>query len=274
MNDNKEISVLYFNTRDELIRVDLRKVGFFKADRNYTDVYFLNNHRVTLPTNLMSIEKMLDDDRMRGRTIPFVRIGRSVMKTIVTPNTYIAPSGTTPLKVADLLPLAAASPAPQQAPSFAPRQAPSSPPRPVQKPSTPTYSIAHLEAVWEDYHETLLDIQRRQRTTTLLRSASPMFTLGSGALAALAKVIDKDGDAFFYVALALMAIGFILMFFSFFKGLSDNSIDEKEEATELFNSYYVCPNPKCHHFMGNQAYQIVSQHKNCPWCKCKFTTSK
>lgn len=79
MNDNKEISVLYFNTRDELIRVDLRKVGFFKADRNYTDVYFLNNRRVTLPTNLMSIEKMLDDDRMRGRTIPFVRIGRSVI---------------------------------------------------------------------------------------------------------------------------------------------------------------------------------------------------
>lgn len=79
MNDNKEISVLYFNTRDELIRVDLRKVGFFKADRNYTDVYFLNNHRVTLPTNLMSIEKMLDDDRMRGRTIPFVCIGRSVI---------------------------------------------------------------------------------------------------------------------------------------------------------------------------------------------------
>lgn len=200
--------------------------------------------------------------------------GNRVMKTTVTPNTYITLSGTTTLKVADLLPLEAPSPAPRQAPSFAPRQAPSSPPRPVQKPSTPTYSIAHLEAVWEDYHETLLDIQRRQRTTTLLRSASPMFTLGSGALVALAKVIDKDGDAFFYVALALMAIGFILMFFSFFKGLSDNSIDEKEEATELFNSYYVCPNPKCHHFMGNQAYQIVSQHKNCPWCKCKFTTSK
>lgn len=200
--------------------------------------------------------------------------GNRVMKTTVTPNTYITLSGTTTLKVADLLPLEAPSPAPRQAPSFAPRQAPSSPPRPVQKPSTPTYSIAHLEAVWEDYHETLLDIQRRQRTTTLLRSASPMFTLGSGALAALAKVIDKDGDIFFYVALALMAIGFILMFFSFFKGLSDNSIDEKEEATELFNSYYVCPNPKCHHFMGNQAYQIVSQHKNCPWCKCKFTTSK
>lgn len=198
--------------------------------------------------------------------------GNRVMKTIVTPNTYITLSGTTTLKVADLLPLAAPSPAPRQAPSFAPRQAPLSPPRPVQKPSTPTYSIAHLEAVWDDYHETLLDIQRRQRTTTLLRSASPMFTLGSGALAGIAHGMGYN-DVVVITAI-LAGIGFILMFFSFFKGLSDNSIDEKEEATELFNSYYVCPNPKCHHFMGNQAYQIVSQHKNCPWCKCKFTTSK
>lgn len=198
--------------------------------------------------------------------------GNRVMKTIVTPNTYITLSGTTTLKVADLLPLEAPSPAPRQAPSFAPRQAPSSPQRPVQKPSTPTYSIAHLEAVWDDYHETLLDIQRRQRTTTLLRSASPMFTLGSGALAALANRMKCD--EVFWITAILAGIGIVLMIFSFFKGLIDNSIDEKEEATELFNSYYVCPNPKCHHFMGNQAYQIVSQHKNCPWCKCKFTTSK
>lgn len=198
--------------------------------------------------------------------------GNRVMKTIVTPNTYITLSGTTTLKVADLLPLAAPSPAPWQAPSFAPRQAPLSPPRPVQKPSTPTYSIAHLEAVWDDYHETLLDIQRRQRTTTLLRSASPMFTMGSGVIAGIAN--SKNYDGVFWFTATLAVIGLILMFYSFFKGLSDNSIDEKEEATELFNSYYVCPNPKCHHFMGNQAYQIVSQHKNCPWCKCKFTTSK
>lgn len=198
--------------------------------------------------------------------------GNRVMKTIVTPNTYITLSGTTTLKVADLLPLAAPSPAPRQAPSFVPRQAPSSPPRPVQKPSTPTYSIAHLEAVWEDYHETLLDIQRRQRTTTLLRSASPMFTVGSGVIAGIANRMGSQDVCVFTAILA--GIGLILMFYSFFKGLSDNSIEEKEEATELFNSYYVCPNPKCHHFMGNQAYQIVSQHKNCPWCKCKFTTSK
>ena len=57
MENNKEIGILYFNTRDELIRVDLKTVGYFKADRNYTDVYFINGYRVTLPINMASLEK-------------------------------------------------------------------------------------------------------------------------------------------------------------------------------------------------------------------------
>lgn len=73
------INILYFNTRDELIRVDLRKVGYFKADRNYTDVFFLNGFHVTLPTNMVAIEQMLNDDRMKGRNILFARIGRSLI---------------------------------------------------------------------------------------------------------------------------------------------------------------------------------------------------
>lgn len=82
MEQNKEISILYFNTRDELIRVDLRKVLYFKSDRNYTDVFFLNGHHVTLLTSLLNIEKMLNDERMRGKVIPFVRLGRSLMVNV------------------------------------------------------------------------------------------------------------------------------------------------------------------------------------------------
>lgn len=74
--ENNDINVLYFNTRDELLRVDLRKVLYFQSDRNYTDVYFVNGVHVTLPTGLMAIEQMLDDDKIRGRVIPFVRLGR------------------------------------------------------------------------------------------------------------------------------------------------------------------------------------------------------
>lgn len=79
MDNRKDIYVLYFNTRDELIRVDLRKVLYFQSDRNYTDVYFVNGVHVTLPVGLMAIEKMLEDDKIRGRVIPFVRLGRSLI---------------------------------------------------------------------------------------------------------------------------------------------------------------------------------------------------
>lgn len=79
MEEKKDISILYFNTRDELVRVNLRRVGYFKADRNYTDVYFLNGYHVTLPTSLAAIEHMLNDERLAGRIVPFVRIGRSVI---------------------------------------------------------------------------------------------------------------------------------------------------------------------------------------------------
>ena len=76
MENNKEIGILYFNTRDELIRVDLKTVGYFKADRNYTDVYFINGYRVTLPINMASLEKMLNGQFVSA---PFVRIGRSLI---------------------------------------------------------------------------------------------------------------------------------------------------------------------------------------------------
>ena len=55
MENSKDISIFYFHTRDEMVRVDLRKVLYFKADRNYTDVYFLNGHHVTLLTSLLNI---------------------------------------------------------------------------------------------------------------------------------------------------------------------------------------------------------------------------
>lgn len=79
MENKGEIYILYFQTRDEMQRVDLRKVLYFKADRNYTDVYFVNGIHVTLPTGLMAIEQMLDDDKLKGKTMPFVRIGRSLI---------------------------------------------------------------------------------------------------------------------------------------------------------------------------------------------------
>lgn len=172
--------------------------------------------------------------------------GRQILKTIVTPDTYIKLSDTTTVKVADLLPVTLHSQA-----------------------SVPEFSIKHLKAVWNEYHYKQLQIQKNQRSINLLRSASPMFTLGSGTIATLAKTMGW-GSAILGLTLVMTVIGFGLMAYSFVMGLKDHGIEEREKATNKFNQTYVCPNPKCKHFLGNQSYSLLRQNKNCPWCKCKF----
>lgn len=52
-------NTLYFNTRDELVRVPLDRVAYFETDSNYCDVIFINGLRATLLTSLSNIEQIL-----------------------------------------------------------------------------------------------------------------------------------------------------------------------------------------------------------------------
>lgn len=185
--------------------------------------------------------------------------GKQVLKTKVTKDTYIKLSDTTTVKVADLLPI------PQKVVS---------PPKPASptnnKPQeVPTYSIKHLKYVWEEYHNKQMEIKNNQRSINLLRSASPMFTIGSGAIATMAKTMGW-GDGIFTITIMMTIVGLVLMVYSFVKGYNDKSIEEQEKANEDFQNKYVCPNPECRHFMGNQAYRIIRQNKTCAYCKCKY----
>lgn len=69
--------IVYFNTRDEMCRVDLLQVIYFKADRNYTEVFFRNGTSLLLGVNMAAVEKVLDMPKLKGRIPVFVRIGRS-----------------------------------------------------------------------------------------------------------------------------------------------------------------------------------------------------
>lgn len=79
ISEKNDISVLLFNTRDELLRVELRKVLYFQADKNYTEVYFVNGYHVNLPSSMSQIEQLLNNNKLKGRITPFVRIGRSLI---------------------------------------------------------------------------------------------------------------------------------------------------------------------------------------------------
>lgn len=68
-------TTLFFNTRDEMIKVKLDRVAYFEADSNYCHVMFINGAKATLLTSLVNIEKLLSE-RFKDDNALFIRIGR------------------------------------------------------------------------------------------------------------------------------------------------------------------------------------------------------
>lgn len=77
MDLHSEKTYIYINTRDEMCRLDLRQIVYFKADRNYTEAYFRNGTSQLLGVSILTIEKILDMPDLKGKIPVFVRIGRS-----------------------------------------------------------------------------------------------------------------------------------------------------------------------------------------------------
>lgn len=68
-------TTLFFNTRDEMIKVRLGRVAYFEADSNYCHVVFINGAKATLLTSLVNIETLLTE-RFKGDDPTFIRIGK------------------------------------------------------------------------------------------------------------------------------------------------------------------------------------------------------
>lgn len=68
-------TTLFFNTRDEIIKVKLDRVACFEADSNYCHVIFINGAKATILTSLVNIETLLAE-RFRSDNPMFVRIGK------------------------------------------------------------------------------------------------------------------------------------------------------------------------------------------------------
>lgn len=73
---------LCYNTRDELVVVDLDKVAYMQAGGNYSLFVYITGHKTTLTAGLSSVEKMIAKAYEKGKPSPFVRLGRSVIVNI------------------------------------------------------------------------------------------------------------------------------------------------------------------------------------------------
>lgn len=66
---------IYFQNRDELLRVNLHKVVYFEADANYTNIFTVNSMRIVVGMNLSNTQLTLS--RQSPEQMPvFMRIGK------------------------------------------------------------------------------------------------------------------------------------------------------------------------------------------------------
>lgn len=66
---------IFFNSRDELQRIDVSKIVYFEADGNYTDIVMVNKLRASICMNLGEMEALLAS-QLGDERKAFMRIGR------------------------------------------------------------------------------------------------------------------------------------------------------------------------------------------------------
>ena len=128
------------------------------------------------------------------------------------------------------------------------------------------YSISHLKTVWDEYDTTMEEIQHRQHVRSKMSMLPIMISMAIGLLSSvLGQYVNKN--SWFGWLLAIIPLLFYIRNFT----RKDTSIEDRKAATNRLIDNYVCPNPKCHHYLGAQPYKVIRQNQNCPYCKCRWT---
>lgn len=134
----------------------------------------------------------------------------------------------------------------------------------VIKPFMPKFAdIRPLKKVWDNYQDTLLQHQIKERRSGVLRSVTGLITMGAMVLGVFS---GRDNMIF----AALYAVAAIISLLFFVKAFIDSSkLPQQQQAIrDSLPKKYVCP--CCGHFMGAQSYEVIAQNKACPYCKAIY----
>lgn len=131
-----------------------------------------------------------------------------------------------------------------------------------------TYSIAHLEKVWDEYHDTKLDMQIKEKKTAAIRSVTGVFSMAAVACGFIPGIAELTA-----LRVLLYAVGLLLAVYFFVKLYRSSSEQPKfmDALDKKFRRNYVCPNPDCKQFMGYQPYEELRRKTTCPCCRSKLT---
>lgn len=132
------------------------------------------------------------------------------------------------------------------------------------------YSITPLKAVWEQYHNSCMKLKKMQRKNATIKSLYLPLIVLSGGVSAAIRFLGLDEDISNPISYFAGGLAFFFLFYGLYLTITDRSIEKQERINDKFQAKYICPNPKCNHFLGQQPYNILRQNKNCPYCKVKW----
>ena len=126
------------------------------------------------------------------------------------------------------------------------------------------YSLSHLKLVWERYDKEKLNMQINTSRFNAISSVPMILSFGSGALSAMPSLAGS-ASVFKIIAVALLVL------FAIIRIVNSSKLPLKQrELEQWFHQNYVCPNPKCRRFLGNQPFEDLVKNVGCPNCKSKY----
>ena len=136
-----------------------------------------------------------------------------------------------------------------------------------QQPSQ-TYSLAHLETVWDNYNKAKLNTQIKQAKENAFSSVSGLFSMA----AIIAGFIPDIPNV---VRILIYIVAFSLAGYFLYSRVRKASYYPKyfQKLDEDFHKEYVCPNPTCHRFLGYQPFDDLRKTKKCFSCGCEYSKS-
>mgnify|MGYP004434970905 FL=1 len=72
---NMDSQFIVFNTKTELLRLDVSKIVYFEGDGNYTQIVTINKLKAVVCLNLTQMEKYLAEHLVDCKSI-FMRVGK------------------------------------------------------------------------------------------------------------------------------------------------------------------------------------------------------
>lgn len=131
---------------------------------------------------------------------------------------------------------------------------------------TPTYHIAPLRDVYDNYQKELMDMQIKQGKFGAISSLPMILSMGSGVLVTVVPGINPAVRT----TLIIIAVSLMIIFICLRMKTASSNPQKRKELDDNFHKNYVCPNPGCKHFFGSMRPDELLTNKTCPWCKSKL----